>query len=279
MYNTTKVTIGEDAQAMLARDAKVALLGTVDDDGYPHLTFISSLQGLGDDKLTFGQFSTGISKDSLLRWPDCAFLALTRDLKWLRGTARYTHTAKTGPEFDAYNNKPIFRYNSYFGFNTIWYLDLLSISLVMKLPIQQIPTGAILSRIAMPAAARSERQALSPYGRLLFSELVGPKFICFEKAEGGLAIVPVFQARAAGTDRLVISGRPFGEDLKELPQGARVGVMALNMNMQSVLVKGTFTSTARGARIIEIDRVYNSMPPQAGYIYPRADRPAAVTEF
>ena len=33
---------------MLENDSKIGVLATLDDDGYPHLTFISSLMALGD---------------------------------------------------------------------------------------------------------------------------------------------------------------------------------------------------------------------------------------
>ncbi|MCL2300689.1 MAG: hypothetical protein FWC27_11165, partial [Firmicutes bacterium] len=210
--------IGAEAQAILALDTKMALLGTTDDEGYPHITFLSSIQGLGEDKITFGQFSTGLSKEFLPRRPDCAFLAITADMRWLRGAARYTHTARSGPEFDMYNNKPLFRYNAYFGFNTIWYFDLLGISGVQKLPMLQIGAGALNSRIAALFAAKNEKSALSRFGRELFAGIANPKFLSFETAEG-LTIVPVVQAAPAGTDRVAFTGRPYGAELKALAPG------------------------------------------------------------
>jgi hypothetical protein len=49
-------------------------------------------------------------------------------------------------------------------------------------------------------------------------------------------------------------------------------VFALNLQMESVLVRGEFTGYRRYAGIkagaIEIDWVYNSMPPKPGPIYP-----------
>ena len=270
--------IGEEAQALLAKTSKVALLGTTDDEGCPHLTFLSSIQGLGEDKLTFGQFCVGRSKQFLPQRPDCAFLALSADMRWLRGRARFTHTAKTGPEFDMYNNKPLFRYNAYFGVNTVWYLDLLGITGVEKLPLPQIASGALLSRAAALFAAANEKNALNRFGGALFAGIGNPKFLCYA-GEDGLAIVPVVQAAAAGTDRVVFAGSPYGEDLRGLAPGMQVCVMALNLDMQSVLVKGAYAGKKAGAHVIDIERVYNSMPPASGYIFPKAGRPAPVTEF
>ena len=271
-------TIGEEAGALLALDSKVALLGTTDDEGCPHLTFLSSIQGLGEDKITFGQFCVGSSKVFLPQRPECAFLALSADMRWLRGRARFTHTAKTGPEFDMYNNKPLFRYNAYFGVNTVWYLDLLGITGVQKLPLPQIASGALLSRAAAPFAAQSEKDALTRFGKSLFAGIGFPKFLCYA-GEDGLTIVPVVQAAHAGTDRVVFAGRPYGQDLRGLAPGMQVCVMALNLDMQSVLVKGSYAGKKGGAHVVDIGRVYNSMPPASKYIYPRAVRPEAITEF
>jgi len=271
-------TIDAASCELLALTSKMAVLGMTDDEGCPHLTFLSSLQGLGEDKLIFGQFSVGESKKFLLRRPDCVFLAMTADLKWLRGSARFTHTAKTGPEFDMYNNKPLFRYNAYFGVNTVWYFDLLGISGVRKLPLPQIGSGALLTRALSPFAAKNEKQALSPLSKALFAGIDNPKILCWEGEEGP-AVVPVVQAAHAGGDRVVFFGRPFGGELKALTPGARVAVMAMNMGMQSVLVKGVYAGKTAGLHTVDIERVYNSMPPAAGYVYPRAGRPEEVAEF
>jgi len=271
-------TITKDARALLAMTSKVALVGTTDDEGCPHLTFLASMQALGDDQLIFGQFCVGLSKEFLLQRPDCAFLALTPDKRWLRGSARLTRTAKTGTEFDMYNNKPLFRYNAYFGVNTVWYLDLLGITDVQALPLPQIGSGALLSRALAPFAAENEKNALTQFGRALFAGIGNPKFLCYA-GEDGLSIVPVVQATHAGTDRIAFAGRPYGEELQSLTPGMQVCVMALNLDMQSVLVKGTYSGKKAGMHVLDIQRVYNSMPPASGYIFPRAARPEAITEF
>lgn len=272
---TTKIT--PEAAALLALDSKIALVATKDDEGCPHITFLSSLQGLGEDKLTFGQFMVGLSKQFLPERPDCAFLALSADMNWLRGRARFSHKATTGPEFDMYNNKPLFRYNTYFGIHTVWYLDLVEIEPLQKLPMPKIVAGALLSRAAALPSAKSETGALSLVSRKLFGAIAGLKFIAYEK--DGLRIVPVIQATHAGTDRIAFAGVPFGALLKEIPAGAKVAMLALNLDMQSVLAKGTFMGKRGGAYVVEVERVYNSMPPAIGYVYPRANRPEPVTEF
>jgi len=272
---TMNKTIHKAGRALLGLNNKVALLGTMDDQGFPHLTFMNTIQGLDERNLTFGQFCMGLSKEHLLVRPECAFLALGADKTWLHGRARYTHTAKTGPEFDEYNNKPLFRYNSYVGINTVWYLDLLGISDMQKLAALQVATGALRSRMIAKKAAKNESGALSKFSVELFSELAGPKFLCYEAADGGLTIIPVIQACAAGTDRIVISR---SKDLAAIPPNANVAIYALNLKMQNVLVKGVIAQHKKGI-VVDVQRVYNAMPPTSGYIYPKEKRPAEVTQF
>jgi hypothetical protein len=89
--------------------------------------------------------------------------------------------------------------------------------------------------------------------------------------------MPIIQAGAAGSDRVVFSGIPYGSELT-IPQGAKTAILCLNLQMQSVLAEGVCRK--QGAiHVLEIERVYNSMPPKMEYIYPRVDRPVAVTVF
>jgi hypothetical protein len=56
----------------------------------------------------------------------------------------------------------------------------------------------------------------------------------------------------------------------------RVCVLAFSMSMETVLVKGAFSGfDAKGYGYVEIDRVYNSMPPVHKYVYPET-KPEAV---
>jgi len=48
----------------------------------------------------------------------------------------------------------------------------------------------------------------------------------------------------------------------------KVAVMGMNLDMEDVLVKGTFHGFKAGMGYVDIERVYNSLPPVHGYIYP-----------
>lgn len=259
---------------MMDCDSKVGVLATEDENGYPHLSFISSIQALNEQSLTFGQFSAGLSKRLILDHPHVGFLVLSADKRYLRGTATYTHAANTGKEFDLYNNKPLFRYNSYMGFYRIFYLNLERISALSPLPMGAIVVGAILSRIKALFVQKSEQKALPFAGQSLFAQLDSLKFLCYYDAAGEAVLLPVVQATSAGSDRIALVGLPFGRELKKIPNGAKASILCLNLNMESVLVKGVY----RGG-VLEIERVYNSMPPKMEYVYPRSETIQPVRDF
>lgn len=260
--------------AMMDCDSKVGVLATKDENGYPHLSFISSIQAIGEDRLTFGQFSAGLSKRFIIDRPDVGFLALSADKRYLSGTATYTHSAITGPEFDLYNNKPLFRYNSYMGFYRIFYLNLNRISKLKKLPMDAIVLGAVLSRIKALFTAKSENNALPYAAKTLFSKLDSLKFLSYYDEDDDAVVIPIVQATAAGTDRIVFSGVPFGKTLRSIPDGAKVSILCLTLKMESVLVKGVYSHGR-----LDIERVYNSMPPKMEYVYPRSESIEPVRSF
>ncbi len=260
-------------------DSKIGLLVTRDGEGYPHITFISSLQALGETELTFGAFCAGLSKTFIEERPRAGFLALNAGMQFVRGTAAYTHKANTGAEYDLYNNKPLFRYNSYFGYHTVYYLALESIAPLETLNRNKIVCGALLTRLCAPFHARRKKKILRPVGRRLFNQLDGLKFLAWFDESGAPHTVPVIQAGCAGSDRVAISRVPFGHELRAVPDGVRAAVLALNLNMESVLVKGHFSAGKGLVSMLDIERVYNSMPPKMEYIYPRSDKPEPIAAF
>lgn len=266
--------IDESSVKMMDCDSKVGVLATEDESGYPHLSFISSIQALGDRSLTFGQFSAGLSKRFIMDKPRVGFLVLSADKKYLSGNATYTHSANTGREFDLYNNKPLFRYNSYMGFYRIFYLNLDRIGAMKPLPMGSIVFGAILSRVKALFVKKSEKNALPPVGRKLFSQLDSLKFLCYYDENSDAVLLPVVQATSAGSDRIALTGVPFGKALSQIPDGAKTAILCLNLKMESVLVKGRYSNG-----ILEIERVYNSMPPKMEYVYPRSETIEPIRSF
>jgi hypothetical protein len=177
----------------------------------------------------------------------------------------------------------MFRYNAYFGINTVHYLDLVETFGEEKLPMGKIISAAMNTKLAKGAAATgSQHRILKPFAESLFNQLDSLKFIAYVGHDGFPVIIPAIQCQASDSRRLVFSTGPFNAELRAIQAGTRLAVLGVNMKMQSVLVRGIFQGFKKfwltTAGVLDIDWVYNSMPPSHGQIYPEVPL-EAVTEF
>lgn len=261
------------AMALLGQDAKVGLLATVDPNGLPHLTLITSLAARGPAELMFGQFCEGLSKTHVRSHPPVGFLALDANRRWLRGKAVWRSAVRQGEDFDAYNRKPMFRYNAYFGIHTVHHLDVVEVEEGGELRLASLVTGAAVARaVRITAVARGTTPALTPWAGRLLSRAATLKFVSYVGEDGHPCIVPGAAACTAGPGRLVLACPGDDAAAANLARGADVAVFALDRALRSVLVRGRVTSHRRvgGSRIeaLDVDWVYNSMPPKHGQIFP-----------
>lgn len=266
-------SLSELEMAAFAPAEKIGLVACINPEGEPHVSLITSIMAARPDQLTLGQFCVGLSKQYIQQNPEIAFLIMTMDRRLWRGRARWTHLRREGPEYRRYNEIPMFRYNTYFGINTVHYLDLLEVSGPVQLPMPQIIRAAILTRLAKGAAVTGARgRILSPFAQGLFNKMDALKFLSYMGAGGIPQIVPVIQCQAADSRRLAFAGGVFQEELRRVPAGSTTAVFCLTMGMEDVLVRGTFRGFRRhrGIRLgtVDIEWVYNSMPPCHGQIYP-----------
>lgn len=261
---------------------KVGIVATIGDTGEPHATLLSSIMGRGPRGLCVGEFSVGLGKENMRRRPRVGFLVMTLDRRLWRGKARWTGLAKEGPEYEAYNRKPMFRYNTYFGVNTAHYLDLLEVEGPEPLPMARIACSWMATAALAPlAGGRGQAEALSPYARGILDAVASLSFAAWIGEDGFPALAPVVQARSAGPGRVIFTPGPYRRDLERIPDRSRVALFCMNLSMESVLVRGQYRAPGKAApslAAIDLDYVYNSMPPCHGQAYPR---PAleAVAEF
>ena len=252
---------------------KIGIVATLNPDGQIHMTFITSIMAIGPKQMTIGQFCLGRSKWHMQQHPEISFLVMTLERNLWRGRARWTHKKMEGPEFEKYNDMPMFRYNAYFGINTVHYLDLIEIGPKEPLPMPKVVLSAVLTKIAKGGAATAqEGQILKPFAESLFNQLDSLTFISYLGEDGFPVIIPTIQCQAADSRRLTFSTLAYGDELKHLQKNSPVTVFCLNLKMQSVLVRGTFSgfSSSRLVNIgnVDIEWVYNSMPPNHDQIYP-----------
>jgi hypothetical protein len=254
-------------------DSKIGLLATVDPDGLPHLSLITSLQAKTPERLMFGQFCEGSCKDHLQENPRAAFLVMNEDKELWRGQARWTGKQGSGEDYELYNHKPMFRYNSYFGIHTVHYLDLVRFRGVERVAMAPVAAGTVAASLLQRFAGRGDADpVLKPWAAQLVSHSSTLKFLCWIAEDGFPVIVPVIPSIALQARRIIFVASVYRDELKTIAAGMPLAVFALNLQMESVLVRGEFTGYRRYAGIragaIEIDWVYNSMPPKPGPIYP-----------
>ncbi len=263
-------------------DAKLGFLATVTPNGLPHITLITAMQAKTPRQLMWGQFCEGSAKDNVRTNPKTAFLILAPDRHFWRGKASWTNSVNEGDDFAMFNDKPLFRYNSYFGIHTVHYMDLVETGGRERLPLGAIVYGALKGSLAAGGMAQAGPKVMNLFTRRIFNSLQATKFITWVGTDGFPRIVPVLQARTAGSNQVCFNPAAFGDELRQLSPGTPVAVHAMNLAMENVVVRGQFGgfSRSRGVQLghLTVDWVYNSMPPAARQIYPPTDL-SPVTVF
>jgi hypothetical protein len=264
-------------------DSKIGLLSSVSPDGYPHLALITSISVKTKKTLMWGQFSRGLSKTYLADNPKTGFLVVSPDQYWWTGKALHSGSVVKGEDFEYFNNKPLFRYNSYCGFGAVHYGEIEEVSLGEKLPLPKIVLGSLKSGLLKKTEAKQRPgsggpvEKIPPYGRKLCSNIACLKFVAWVDADGFPRIIPALQGLPLDANNLVFSASPYCELLKTIPPEAKAAVFLANLNLESLLLQGRWIPRSRGGRfrggIFAVDKVYNSMLPLNRYIYPPQELP------
>ncbi|HOI05519.1 MAG TPA: pyridoxamine 5'-phosphate oxidase family protein [Deltaproteobacteria bacterium] len=257
-------------------EAKVGLIATVNPEGLPHITLITALQAKTPEKLIWGQFTEGMSKKHVKSNPKTGFLIMTMDRSLWRGKALWTHEARKGEDYAMFNNKPMFRYNSYCGIHTVHYMDLVGTYGREGLPMGRIVLSLLLTKLAKSRAkGTSEGRILKPWAEGLFNRTDTIKFLSYVDTDGFPVIVPLIQCQAPDSTRLVFSPHAYRRELDNLKPGMSAAVFGLTLDMEDVLVRGVFRGFERHRAaklgVVDLTWVYNSMPPIPGQIYPETD--------
>jgi len=263
-------------------EMKVGLLATINEEGLPHVTLLSSLCASSPTELVFGQFSEGLSKVNVRKNPKTGFLILTLDRNNWRGKANFTHTERSGKEFDIFNNMPMFRYNAYFGIHTVYYFDLMEQYGKEPLPMGSVVQAALktmLAKILYPKKGRAD--ILNLWTRHLIDKISNLKFLAYIAEDGYPTIIPVIQAQTSGTENVIFAASAFKEDIKAIPANTTVAIFCMSFDMEDVLLRGTYQGIKRIGGVqcgsIIVDWVYSPMPPKPEQIYPGIKLDAVTT--
>jgi hypothetical protein len=254
-------------------ESKIGLLATQNEQGLPHLTLITTMQANSPTELVWGQFTGGVSKKNILSNPKTGFLIMTLDKNLWRGKAIWKQSKTEGEEYVRFNKLPMWRYNSYFGLHTIHYMNLVETTEKASLPIAGIVLSALLTKVSKSnARTKKEGRIFNVWTEAFFNKLDTLKFLAYVSEDGFPIIIPLLQCQASDSHRLVFHPGVYTDELNSINKGTDVAVFGLSLAMEDVLVRGKFTGFKRYQAvrlgIIEINWVYNSMPPITGQIYP-----------
>ncbi|HEX7394893.1 MAG TPA: pyridoxamine 5'-phosphate oxidase family protein [Anaerolineaceae bacterium] len=262
---------------------KIGVMATVSDNGLPHLTMISTLKASSEKEVVWGQFMEGRSKAYIRNHPQVGWLIMTLDKNLWHGKACFTHTEKSGKDFDFYNNIPLFRYNSYFGVHTVYYMDLVEQTGKQALPMNAVVFSAVKTMFARTLSpSRAKINVFNPWTQRFLNKLDNLKFLSYVGKDEFPVIIPAIQAQAGDLEHVLFSTSVYRADLEAIPAGAPLAVLSLALTMEDVLVRGKFEGIRRFAGVrcgsVKVDWVYNSMPPVPGQVYPEVEL-EAVKEF
>lgn len=119
------------------------------------------------------------------------------------------------------NNTPLFRYNSYFGIHTVYYLYLVEQNGKETLPLGSLVQATVKTMISRTlAGVRDGKAALNLSTEKLMDKTGNLKFLAYIDKDGYPFIIPVIQAMTAGTDSVVFSSSVYNSDLQAVPSGA-----------------------------------------------------------
>jgi hypothetical protein len=262
---------------------KVGIMGTVTPEGLPHLTLITTLMASDAQTVVWGQFMEGMSKKHVLTNPKTAFMIMSLARDFWRGKADYSVTAKSGKDYDFYNNTPLFRYNAYFGVHTVHYMDLIAHTGKHPLPMNKIIVAAVKTLVMKTLLPkRGKTQVLNGWSKAFFDKIDNLKFLGYVGADGYPVIIPLIQAQSLDAEYMLFSFGAFGGELERIPAYTPVALFGMALTMEDVLVRGTYQGFKRvlGMKcgVIQLDYAYNPMPPAPLQIYPEVPL-EAVREF
>jgi hypothetical protein len=257
-------------------ELKVGVLGTVTPQGLPHLTLLSSIQPCAPRMVTWGQFTEGLSKQYILENPKTGFLIMSLKKEVWRGKALYREKRKDGAEYENYNTMNMFRYNAYFGIHTVYYMDLVELHGRQSLPMGKVISAAVATMLARMLGKKDRQtEALNQWGQNLLNKVDNLKFLGYVDADGFPQILPVVQLQALDAGHLIFAPGAYGEEIKAIPQGAQVAMLGMSFDMEDVVTRGTYRGIQRvgGVRcgVLDVEWVYNAMPPAPRQIYPAVD--------
>ena len=279
--------ISEEGIEFTQPEIMLKLVSTIDEQGRPHITLISSNRAISKDKIVWGAFTEGLSKKYVKERPKQGIFYMTAEMpfKFIQAKADFSHTTTEGEDLEHFNKSQLMRYFTYVRVHTAYYCNLVASTQVRNLPLLGIIKGILKDIIGKGGAKTGlEEKRLNVIGYKLFTAPIAVRAISYiDPSDGYPVIIPCIQLQATDHNRLVFPPSILKEDLQQIPIDSKVAVFGMNFDFVNQVVKGTYTGFKkfRGIKfgVIEIEEIYNSCPPIPGIIYPKIQTRPKVTEF
>jgi hypothetical protein len=177
----------------------------------------------------------------------------------------------------------MFRYNAYFGVHTVYYFDLVSHTGKLPLPMNQIIFAAVKTMLARNLGRKPGKQPVfNGWTHAFLDKLDNLKFLSYIGADGFPVIIPAIQTQSLGSDHVLFSTSVYKEELQSIPPDVPMAVFDMALTMEDVLMRGKYLGLRRvgglQVGVVEVDWVYNPMPPVPGQVYPPVEL-KAITQF
>ena len=136
----------------------------------------------------------------------------------------------------------------------------------------KIILGAVGGMAAAELSGRKKPGAVfNGFTRGLLDKAGNLKFMAVIGEDGYPYIIPVLQAHSVGEDRILFPLAAYGDELRSVKPGA-AAFFSMALSMEDVAMRGEFLGFRRICGImcgeIQVDWVYNAMPPVPGQVYP-----------
>ncbi|MDR0885820.1 MAG: hypothetical protein LBN22_05620 [Clostridiales Family XIII bacterium] len=273
-------TINEFDIANFAAPMKYSFVAVMNDEGYPHMNLITSLEGRGEKEIVFARNYAGETKNLLEEKKDAGFMSLGLDMNFWSGKMRLREIENEGELMAYYNSKPSSRYNTYFTCLSVYLNDLIGIE--GPTPINVAAIGSYVQQVLpqMPTLVSGGEDGPITSNMIdIITRQTTAKFICWQGEDGIPEFAPLFGAIPAGSARMAFALEESADRLAGIPDGAKVTLHMIDaMTVHAIQVRGEYHQTPDGLGYIDVKQVYNPMAPRPSIVYPRVPY-AAVTEF
>jgi len=158
----------------------------------------------------------------------------------------------------------------------VYYLDLLAQTGKSPLPMNRIIFAAVQTMLARTLGRKPGTQpVLNSWTRAFLDKIDNLKFLCYVDVDGYPVLIPAIQAQSLDARHVMFSTSVYTGELALIPAGSPLAVFSMALTMEDVLLRGTYLGTRRmggiRAGLVQVDWVYNPMPPVPGQVYPSVE--------